>query len=112
MIYYISNLGNEVQDNSSLSSNIIPAVENVEIIERLNENWSDVVEIYHNIQAKSISPSVVSSKQHFKLDIQQNIDYKDQNTQNNFQMETSIRPEDFMRVDIQPHYNQNTFTRL
>ncbi|XP_074101822.1 uncharacterized protein LOC141529231 isoform X3 [Cotesia typhae] len=103
--------GNEVQDNSSLSSNIIPAVENVEIIERLNENWSDVVEIYHNIQAKSISPSVVSSKQHFKLDIQQNIDYKDQNSQNNFQMETSITPEDFIRVDIQPHYNQNTFTR-
>lgn len=103
--------------------NIEPAVENVEIIEKLNEKWPDVVEIYHNIAAQNISPSAVSSKQHFKLDIKQNFNSKDDKhfdeaieefKPHEIVEQNSIRQEEYLRVDIKQNVfsHQHTHTRL
>ncbi|XP_057325401.1 uncharacterized protein LOC130667664 isoform X2 [Microplitis mediator] len=113
---------NELKEDPSMSLNIEPAVGNVEIIEKLNEKWPDVVEIYHNIAAQNISPSAVSSKQHFKLDIQQNFNSKDDKyfdeateefKSHEIVEQNSIRQEEYLRVDIKQNVfnHQHTHTR-
>ncbi|XP_008554929.1 uncharacterized protein LOC103576488 isoform X2 [Microplitis demolitor] len=113
---------NELKEDPSMPLNIEPAVENVEIIEKLNEKWPDVVEIYHNIAAQNISPSAVSSKQHFKLDIKQNFNSKDDKhfdeaieefKPHEIVEQNSIRQEEYLRVDIKQNVfsHQHTHTR-